>query len=204
MILIPSTVVNDNSPTFIRISDISRAKILKFKLSNSYIIDKYPDSTFYYILSFDMNKDGLKDFIGGKDSIYIQLNNENMVKKYFHNTFTEDIKVIIKSMKTEQAYIYLGFYDNSLRYYEYDYMALEDSIVFVSDTLIETLLYPVLSEDIFSIEWKNIAQWDSHKKRVFLSPNNFSIGINNKGITSQNFGDSISKCNKNFYVFSGN
>ena len=40
---------------------------------------------------------------------------------------------------------------------------------------------------------ENNAQWESHKKRVFLSPNNFSIGINNKGITSENFGDSISK-----------
>ena len=190
----PSTVANDNSPTFIRISDISRAKdTMKFKLSNSYIIDKYPDSTFYYILSFDMNKDGLKDFIGGKDSIYIQLNNENMVKKYFHNTFTEDVEVIIKSYEDRTSIHLFEFYDNSLRYYEYDYMALEDSIVFVSDTLIETLLYPVLSEDIFSIEWKNIAQWESHKKRVFLSPNTFSIGINNKGITSENFGDSISK-----------
>ena len=176
------------------ISDISKAKdTMKFILSNSFIIDKYPDTTFHYILSFDMNKDGLKDFIGGKDSIYIQLNNENMVKKYFHNTLTEDMEVIIKSYEDRTSIHLFEFYNNSLRYYEYDYMALEDSIVFVSDTLIETLLYPVLSEDIFSIEWKNIAQWDSHKKRVFLSPNNFSIGINNKGITSENFGDSISK-----------
>ena len=95
----PSTIANDNSPTFIRISDISKAKdTMKFQLSNSFIIDKYPDSTFHYILSFDMNKDGLKDIIGGEDSIYFELNNEHMVKNYFHNTIGEDIDLVLKKV----------------------------------------------------------------------------------------------------------
>ena len=190
----PSTRANDSSPTFIHIGDISRARdTMKFIVSNSYIPHEYPDSTFHYILSFDINNDGLKDFIGGQDSLYIQLNKENMMKAYFHNTLVQDIDLFLKTHENRTEIHVFEFYENSLRHYEYDYIISQDSITFISDTLIDTLLYPISSEDSSLLEWKNSSQWNSHKKRVLSSPTNYSIDINNKGITSENFGDIINK-----------
>ena len=190
----PSTQANDQSHSYIMIGDISKARdTMSFTLTNSYIPNSFPDTTLAYKASFDFNNDGLDDIVGGEDSLYIQLTEENKIRKYFHYPGVQNFDLIFKKHEYRSDIHVFEYFSESVKHYQYNYNRLNDSISFVSFFLLDTLLRPVISEDSIGFTWKTISQWDSHKKRVIASPNNFHISMDNRGIQVEKFGDSLIK-----------
>ncbi len=198
----PSTQANDYSHSYIVVGDISRAMdTMSFTLTNSYIPTSFPDSTFNYKFSYDFNNDGLDDIIGGHDSLYLQLTLENLTKKYFHHTDSPSFDLIFKKNENNININVFEYFQESVKHYLYNYSALEDSINFVSLSLMDTLMYPVANGDSSGFVWKNISQWNNYKKRVIASPKNYQISLDNRGLQVEEFGDFLNKWESNTFSY---
>ena len=190
----PSTMANDNSYSFIMLGDISKAKdTMSFTLTNSLIANSFPDASFNFKASIDLNNDGLSDFIGGKDSLYAQVTVDSITKKYFHVPEVRNLDLIVKKYEESSDIHVFEFFQEEVKHYLYNYDILSDSINFISLVLYDTLVYPVMIEGTVGFMWQNASQWNNHKKRVIASPNNYQLGIDGRGIQVEKFGDSLLK-----------
>ena len=190
----PSTEANDGSSTFIRIGDISRASdTMSFTVSNSYVLDGYPDSSLHLVTVADIDGDGDNDILGGKDSLFIGLVDSTIIKTYFHNLSSNDFSVVFIIQQDHTLIDIFEFFQDSVHHYRYDYYSPSNSSSLLYHEGIDSLVFPVGDSDFSSVEWKSQSQWNTHSKRVFASPNNFGIDLNTSGITVDDFGSPILK-----------
>ena len=190
----PSTAANDGSSTFIRIGDISRASdTMSFTVSNSYVLDGYPDSSLHLVTVADIDGDGDNDILGGKDSLFIGLVDSTIIKTYFHNLSSNDFSVVFIIQQDHTLIDIFEFFQDSVHHYRYDYYSPSNSSSLLYHEGIDSLVFPVGDSDFSSVEWKSQSQWNTHSKRVFASPNNFGIDLNTSGITVDDFGSPILK-----------
>ena len=190
----PSTEANDGSSTFIRIGDISRASdTMSFTVSNSYVLDGYPDSSLHLVTVADIDGDGDNDILGGKDSLFIGLVDSTIIKTYFHNLSSNDFNVGFIIQQDHTLIDIFEFFQDSVHHYRYDYYSPSNSSSLLYHEGIDSLVFPVGDSDFSSVEWKSQSQWNTHSKRVFASPNNFGIDLNTSGITVDDFGSPILK-----------
>ena len=190
----PSTAANDGSSTFIRIGDISRASdTMSFTVSNSYVLDGYPDSSLHLVTVADIDGDGDNDILGGKDSLFIGLVDSTIIKTYFHNLSSNDFSVVFIIQQDHTLIDIFEFFQDSVHHYRYDYYSPSNTSSLLYHEGIDSLVFPVGDSDFSSVEWKSQSQWNTHSKRVFASPNNFGIDLNTSGITVDDFGSPILK-----------
>jgi len=190
----PSTAANDGLSTFIRIGDISRASdTMSFTVSNSYVLDGYPDSSLHLVTVVDIDGDGDNDVLGGKDSLFIGLVDSTIIRTYFHNLSSNDFKVAFIIQQDHTLIDIFEFFQDSVHHYRYDYYSPSNSSSLLYHEGIDSLVFPVGDSDFSSVEWKSQSQWNTHSKRVFASPNNFGINLNTSGITVDDFGSPILK-----------
>ena len=190
----PSTEANDGSTTFIRIGDISRASdTMSFTVSNSYVLDGYPDSSLHLVTVADIDGDGHNDILGGKDSLFIGLVDSTIIKTYFHNLSSNDFSVVFIIQQDHTLIDIFEFFQDSVHHYRYDYYSPSNTSSLLYHEGIDSLVFPVGDSDFSSVEWKSQSQWNTHSKRVFASPNNFGIDLNTSGITVDDFGSPILK-----------
>ena len=190
----PSTAANDGSSTFIRIGDISRASdTMSFTVSNSYVLDGYPDSSLHLVTVVDIDGDGDNDILGGKDSLFIGLVDSTIIRTFFHNLSSNDFSVGFIIQQDHTLIDIFEFFQDSVHHYRYDYYSPSNSSSLLYHEGIDSLVFPVGDSDFSSVEWKSQSQWNTHSKRVFASPNNFGIDLNTSGITVDDFGSPILK-----------
>ena len=190
----PSTAANDGSSTFIRIGDISRASdTMSFTVSNSYVLDGYPDSSLHLVTVVDIDGDGDNDILGGKDSLFIGLVDSTIIRTYFHNLSSNDFSMGFIIQQDHTLIDIFEFFQDSVHHYRYDYYSPSNSSSLLYHEGIDSLVFPVGDSDFSSVEWKSQSQWNTHSKRVFASPNNFGIDLNTSGITVDDFGSPILK-----------
>ena len=190
----PSTAANDGSSTFIRIGDISRASdTMSFTVSNSYVLDGYPDSSLHLVTVADIDGDGDNDILGGKDSLFIGLVDSTIIRTYFHNLSSNDFSMGFIIQQDHTLIDIFEFFQDSVHHYRYDYYSPSNSSSLLYHEGIDSLVFPVGDSDFSSVEWKSQSQWNTHSKRVFASPNNFGIDLNTSGITVDDFGSPILK-----------
>ena len=200
----PSTKANDNSHSFIAISDISIAKdTMNFILTNSYVANSFPDTSLNFKISADLNNDGRSDILGGKDSLYYQLTIGSTEKKYFHYPEAQNFDLIVTNYENSSDIHVFEFSPKEVKHYIYNYNIISDSINFMSLFLLDSLMFPVISEDSIGFVWKDTFQWDSHKKRVFAHPSNFYINTDGNGIQVGKFGEFLSKWNSKSFSYIG-
>ena len=190
----PSTEANDGSSTYIRIGDISRASdTMSFTVSNSYVLDGYPDSSLHLVTVVDIDGDGDNDILGGKDSLFIGLVDSTIIRTYFHNLSSNDFSMGFIIQQDHTLIDIFEFFQDSVHHYRYDYYSPSNSSSLLYHEGIDSLVFPVGDSDFSSVEWKSQSQWNTHSKRVFASPNNFGIDLNTSGITVDDFGSPILK-----------
>ena len=190
----PSTAANDGSSTFIRIGDISRASdTMSFTVSNSYVLDGYPDSSLHLVTVVDIDGDGDNDILGGKDSLFIGLVDSTIIRTYFHNLSSNDFSMGFIIQQDHTLIDIFEFFQDSVHHYRYDYYSPSNTSSLLYHEGIDSLVFPVGDSDFSSVEWKSQSQWNTHSKRVFASPNNFGIDLNTSGITVDDFGSPILK-----------
>jgi hypothetical protein len=201
----PSTAANDGLSTFIRIGDISRASdTMSFTVSNSFVLDGYPDSSLHLVTVADIDGDGDNDILGGKDSLFIGLVDSTIIKTYFHNLSSNNFSVGFIIQLDHTLIDIFEFFQDSVHHYRYDYYSPSNSSSLLYHEGIDSLVFPVGDSDLSSVEWKSQSQWNTHSKRVYASPNNFGIDLNTSGITVDDFGSPILKWTaRNFHYIAG-
>ena len=198
----PSTEANDGASTFIRIGDISRARdTMSFTISNSYVLDGYPDSSLYLKTVADIDGDGDNDILGGKDSLFIGLVDSTIIRTYFHNLSSNEFNVALIIQDDHALVDIFEYFQDSVHHYRYDYYSPTNSSSLLYHEGIDSLVFPVGDSEFSSVEWKSQSQWNTHSKRVFASPNNFGIDLNTSGITVDDFGSPILKWTKNTFHY---
>ena len=198
----PSTKANDNSHTFIAISDISKAKdTMNFILTNSYIANSFPDTLHNFKISTDINNDGRNDILGGKDSLYVQLISDNLTKQYFHYPEALNFDLFVKNYENNSDIHVFEFFPKEVKHYIYNYDIVSDSINFMSLLVLDSLMIPIINEGSIEFVWKNTTEWDLHKKRVIASPRNYYISDDGRGIQVDKFGEFFSKWNSRSFCY---
>jgi len=67
----PNTKSNDGASTFLSIENISvPGDTMSFTVSNTFLMDGFPDTTAFIRTVYDLNGDGVNEVFGGKDSLW--------------------------------------------------------------------------------------------------------------------------------------
>ncbi|MFL2983768.1 MAG: T9SS type A sorting domain-containing protein [Candidatus Neomarinimicrobiota bacterium] len=198
----PSTTANDGSETYIRIGDIGIPQdTLRFSLSNSLIVDGYPQYDANMIISYDIDQDGDEDIFGGQDSLYLQLQDSSIIRNNFHPIISDDIYL---SFLDFNEYTLLDIVENlqdSSLHTIYHYDIISKNFTIFSSGWSDSLFYPIYNQEDQSIIMKSDIQWESHSKRLFCDSHNYGLDIGIGGITIDKFGESQRKWSEKHFQY---
>ena len=199
---IPSTMSNDRSKSYITIDNISAAKdTMQFYLSNSLILDGFPDPSSRIKTILDINNDGVVEYIGGSDSLYIGnfLLKDSVPKLYFHKMMSDDLDIGI-TYNTEISIIHILERNiNTSNYTTYSYNLNNQTFILESEALIDSVVFSTVVNNIFNFKSKN--DWKVYSNRVFGNSNSFGIDITDTGIQSDNFGETFTAWNEYSFTY---
>ena len=200
----PSTESNSGSKSFIVIENISSAMdTMNFNIINSFIINYFPDTAAHVRSIFDTNNDGLNEIIGGIDTLYIAKisDSEGIQKNNFHPVNYQDLDILFTS-DTDNTKIHILERNNDSSIYSvYEHYFSGNTTSLISQNNIDSLVYPLISKNDVTLEFKSQNQWQNYSKRVFGSPNNFGIDISESGIQIDSFTQAIRKWEEVKFVY---
>ena len=79
----PDTKSNDGASTFLSIENISvPGDTMSFTVSNTFMVDGFPDTTAFIRTVYDLNGDGVNEVFGGKDSLWWAHSNNLTNRQY--------------------------------------------------------------------------------------------------------------------------
>ncbi|HIA31628.1 MAG TPA: T9SS type A sorting domain-containing protein, partial [Candidatus Marinimicrobia bacterium] len=79
----PDTKSNDGASTFLSIENISvPGDTMSFTVSNTFLVDGFPDTTAFIRTVYDLNGDGVNEVFGGKDSLWWAHSNDLTNRQY--------------------------------------------------------------------------------------------------------------------------
>ena len=79
-------------------------------------------------------------------------------RKYFHYPENRNFDLIFKNYDSSSDIHVFEFFSESVKHYHYNYNTINSSIDFISFSLIDSLLYPIVSKDSMGFTWKNYFQ----------------------------------------------
>ena len=199
---IPSTASNDGSKSYITIDNISAAKdTMQFDISNSITLDGFPDPNAHIKTVIDINNDGVVEYIGGLDSLYIGnfLLKDSVPKIFFHKIISDDIDIGI-TYDTEISKIHILERNiNTSQYTEYSYNLNNQTLILEHETTIDSVVFSIIVNNIYN--FKSKSDWEVYSNRVFSNSNSFGIDITNAGIQSDNFGETFTAWNEYSFTY---
>ena len=202
---IPSTDSNGGSKSYITIANISAAKdTMQFDISNSFFLDGFPDPNSQIRTVIDINNDGLVEYIGGKDSLYIGnfLLKDSIPKHFFHIIKSDDLDISITYSNGISNIHILERNINSSYYSEYSYSINDQTFTLESEDTIDSVVFSFVVNN--NHDFKSTSDWEVFSKRVFGNTNSFGIDIAMSGIQVDNFGETFTKWNEyNFTYIAG-
>ena len=199
---LPSTNSSNGSHSYIEIENISAPKdTMNFIINNSLVQKNFPDYEANILSVYDLNGDGNNEYLGGKDSLFIG-DFFDKSKRNFHNIIEDNIDItIIENNNISEIHV-LERSDSNSYYYKYDYNRDEDEIINSSFEIIDSLLFPIVQNNLYQHLSKS--NWDMFSKRVFGNSYTFSTDVIQSGIQIEKFGESLKKwSNYNFISISG-
>ena len=202
---IPSTMSNDGSKSFLTIANISAAKdTMQFEISNSLFLDGFPNPNSHIRTVLDINNDGLLEYVGGQDSLYVEtfLLNDSNSRRYFHEIISDDLDIAITFNNGISNIHILERKLDSSYYSEYSYNINEETFALESENIIDSTVFSIVVDNNY--EFKSKSDWEVFSKRVFGNTNSFGIDINLSGIQVDNFGETFTKWKEyNFTYIAG-
>ena len=161
----PDTKSNDGASTFLSIENISvPSDTMFFTVSNTFLVDDFPDTTAFIRTVYDLNGDGMNEVFGGKDSLWWASSDDlsESNRTYFFDELDTDN-------------IFIGLDQQN------------DSIIVFMDSENFVVYNTAGTPDSLSLE-----EWENHQKRVFVSINGIKDSISLEEIyskwTERNFG----------------
>ena len=193
----PSTNANDGSSTFITIGDISKASdTMSFSVSNSLILNGFPDSTAFIRTVYDLDNDGVNEIFGGKDSLWFTTSDnfstkQNLLKLDIFNNQEVEFDFQRQSDKTTIS-IFERIDDYTL-FSQVDFRFSDGSLSDTQEQIIDSLVFSIWENDIENGNLYIQTEWNIHSKRIFTSSFNYGIDLGNSGISITDFDGTIIK-----------
>ncbi len=168
----PNTQANDGSSTYLKIENISLPDdTMSFDISNTLLFEELPESTDKIRFVIDINNDGIKDIIGGIDSLWWASINELDSRKYFMNgsepfTYSGGLFFTLKSSSLHRLSI--STLDDP---YIYDFTFDQETENMILSQVIGPLSEPVklvLNEETGNVDSLAFPQYDLYRKELTL------------------------------------
>ena len=193
----PSTNANDGSSTFITIGDISKASdTMSFSVSNSLILNGFPDSTAFIRTVYDLDNDGVNEIFGGKDSLWFTTSDnfstkQNLLQLDIINNQEVEFDFQRQSDKTTIS-IFQRIDDYTL-FSQVHFRFSDGSLSNMQEQIIDSLVFSIRENDIENGNLYIQTEWSIHSKRIFTSSFNYGIDLGNSGISITDFDGTILK-----------
>ena len=196
----PATDANNGSSTFLSIRNISSpGDTMSFIISNSMVLDGFPDTTAFIRSVFDIDGDGVNEIIGGHDSLWISHSDDLTERLSFHEI--EDNVVSIGYIdRDDHALIEVSeqgmVIENDLstgftKRWQYEYTFESHTISMSSYQILDSLNFTVYFTSTDNPDVLSFDQWTSHERKVLGTSFNYEIGPTSGGISVTDLESSI-------------
>ena len=193
----PSTDANDGSSTFIVIGDISKASdTMSFSVSNSLILNGFPDSTAFIRTVYDLDNDGVNEIFGGKDSLWFASAGSFPTKQNFLELIIFDNQEVEFDFQRQSDKTTISIFqriDDYTLFSQVDFRFSDGSLSDTQEQIIDSLVFSIWENDIENGNLYIQSEWNMHSKRIFTSSFNYGIDLGNSGISITDFDGTIVK-----------
>ena len=193
----PSTKANDGSSTFITIGDISKASdTMSFTVSNSLILNGFPDSTAFIRAVYDLDNDGINEIFGGKDSLWFATADSFPTKQNFLQLVildNQEVEFDFQRQSDKTTISIIERIDDYTLFSQVHFRFSDGSLSDTQEQIIDSLLFSIWDNDLENRIPYSQSGWNIHSKRIFTSSFNYGIDLGNSGISITDFDGTTTK-----------
>lgn len=165
----PNTKANSGASTFLKIDNISLPDdTMTFTVSNTILAEGFPDSTANIVFVCDVDGDGNRDILGGRDSLWWASINNVSNRRYFKKddeVFTYSDEIFITKTNFEDSPLNLIVSTNPY-VYEFQYDQEMNDIVMISSGHYSESLFVV--KNGIQFDTLTVVEYEEYKKSVTI------------------------------------
>ena len=191
----PNTSSNQGVASYITIGDIGEpGDTMIFSITNSIIMPGYPDSSMYLRSVFDLDHDGISEFIGGRDTLWFAHADRLADRQYFLEIESNNVFIGYLFNDDHSMIEILEYGNDYTRLWHYKYLFDSDTVMLNSIENLDSVIYTVHIDPSAEPELLSASDWINHTHKVFFPTSyNYGISLSNQGISVTNFNGSITK-----------
>jgi len=198
----PSTQSNNGANSYIKIEEISIARdTMRLVISNQLIADGYPQENLKIKAFYDLDRDGINEMFGRIDSLSVWETGDPYNKESFHPILSEEFFISFIEKDEYTVIDIVENFSNSSLHSRYHYNLILESFSFQNQSMVDSLLFPLIDEQNDSLEFKGEYAWNIHSKRIYSNTHSFSIDLGLSGITVEKFGEIEKKWDSKFFNY---
>ena len=172
----PNTNSNDGSNSYLSFENIGSAEdTISFNIYNYLKPYGFRDTSSFYRLG--VRPEGFENniIVGGSDSLWFTSNFGATSKKYFHKINSSELTIGFSKVDDNFFLEIFEYNENSTSKINYKFSDSFEKLEFFSSLNIDSLTYPIYSDDFSSISFLNENQWNSHKNNVFGETTSYKL-----------------------------
>lgn len=172
----PNTNSNDGSNSYLSFENIGSAEdTISFNIYNYLKPYGFRDTSCFYRLG--IRPEGFENniIVGGSDSLWFTSNFGATSKKYFHKINSNELTIGFSKVNDNFFLEIFEYNENSTSKINYKFSDSFEKLEFFSSLNIDSLTYPIYSDDFSSISYLNENQWNSHKSNVFGETTSYKL-----------------------------
>ena len=172
----PNTNSNDGSNSYLSFENISSAEdTISFNIYNYLKPYGFRDTSSFYRLG--IRPEGFENniIVGGSDSLWFTSNFGATSKKYFHKINSNELTIGFSKVDDNFFLEIFEYNENSTSKINYKFSDSFEKLEFFSSLNIDSLIYPIYSDDFSSSSYLNENQWNSFKSNVFCETNSYKL-----------------------------
>ena len=172
----PNTNSNDGSNSYLSFENIGSAEdTISFNIYNYLKPYGFRDTSSFYRLG--IRPEGFENniIVGGSDSLWFTSNFGVTSKKYFHKINSNELTIGFSKLDDNFFLEIFEYNENSTSKINYKFSDSFEKLEFFSSLNIDSLTYPIYSDDFLSISYLNENQWNSFKSNVFCETTSFKL-----------------------------
>ena len=187
----PNTNSNNGSSSNLSFEHISSASdTMSVSILNDMMPYGFNDSTANYRLAYLPQGSDNNVIIGGRDSLWFMSDiHENKKTKFHHlNSYLNGREHIELGILENSNGLLLQVYEygtESVNLAEYKFSADFSAIELYSSAIIDSMIFPIYSEDFSQVSLLNLFEKNSYGDKVFSDSHNYEIDKNNNKLISR-------------------
>ena len=164
----PNTNSNDGSNSYLSFENIGSAEdTISFNIYNSLKPYGFRDARAAHRLGFKPDASENNILVGGDDSLWFTSKFGIVTKKSFHKINSNQLTVGFLKVDEDLFLEVYEYYENSVSKINYKFYDSFERLEFSSSSEIDSLIYPIYSDDFSSVSYLNENDWKLHKENIF-------------------------------------